>query len=102
MKKEQQEEKVAALMNAEPGSTKEKILHRIERADYTKAMFLRLPSIKAKPSGGISLVKVPIDLPDNPKEAKVWRTVTDPAEVEIHFQLDGHLPGGGSCPQWRV
>jgi hypothetical protein len=45
-------------------------------------MFLRLPSIKPKPSGGISLVKVPTDLLNNPKAAKEWRTVTDSAEVE--------------------
>jgi hypothetical protein len=45
-------------------------------------MFLRLPSIKSKPSGGISLVKVPTDLPDKPKEAKEWRTITEPDEIE--------------------
>ena len=45
-------------------------------------MFLRLPSIKPKPSGGISLVKVPTDLPNKPKEAKDWRTVTEPDEIE--------------------
>ena len=56
LKKQQRDEKVAALVNAEPGSVKEKILQRIERAEHTKAMFLRLPSIKPKPSGGISLV----------------------------------------------
>ncbi len=82
MQKEKQDELVAALINAEPGSTKEKILQRVERAAHTKAMFLRLPSIKPKPSGGISLIKVPTDLPNNPKAAKEWRTVTDPSKVE--------------------
>jgi hypothetical protein len=67
LKKQQREEKVAALVNAEPGSVKEKILQCIERAEHTKAMFLRLPSINSKPSGGISLVKVPTDLPYTPK-----------------------------------
>jgi hypothetical protein len=71
-----------ALVNAEPGSVKEKILQCIKQAEHTKAMFLRLPSIKSKPSGGISLVKVPTDLPDKPKEAKEWRTVTEPDEIE--------------------
>jgi hypothetical protein len=33
-----------------------KDFQRIERAEYTKAMFLRLPSIKSKPSEGITLV----------------------------------------------
>ncbi len=82
LKKQQRDEKVAALVNAEPGSVKEKMFQRIERVEYTKAMFLRLPSIKSKPSGGISLVKVPTDLPDKPKEAKEWRTVTEPDEIE--------------------
>ncbi len=82
LKKQQRDEKVAALVNAEPGSVKEKILQRIERAEHTKAMFLRLPSIKSKPSDGISLLKVPTDLPDTPKEAKEWGTVTDPPEIE--------------------
>jgi hypothetical protein len=45
-------------------------------------MFLRLPFIKLKPSGGISLVKVPTDLPHKPKEAKEWRTITEPDEME--------------------
>jgi hypothetical protein len=80
--KQHQDEKVAALVNAEPGSTKEKILQRVERAEHTKAMLLRLPSIKPKPSGGISLLNVLTDLPNNPKAAKEWRTVTDSAEVE--------------------
>jgi hypothetical protein len=48
--KQHQDENVAALVNAEPGSTKEKILQRVKRAEHTKAMFLRLPSIKAEPS----------------------------------------------------
>jgi hypothetical protein len=77
LKKQQRDEKVA-----EHGSVKEKIFQRIERAEYTKAMFLRLLSIKSKPSGGISLVKVPTDLPDKPKEAKEWRIVTEPDEIE--------------------
>jgi hypothetical protein len=81
-REQQRDEKVAALVNAEPGSVKEKMFRRIERAEYTKAMFLRLPSIKSKPSGGISLVKVLTDLPDKPKEAKEWRTVTEPDEIE--------------------
>jgi hypothetical protein len=73
---------VPALVNAEPGSVKEKMFQRIERAEHTKAMFLRLPSIKSKPSGGISLVKVPTDLPDKPNEAKECRTMTEPDEIE--------------------
>jgi hypothetical protein len=84
---------VAALVNAEPGSVKESIFQRIERAEHRKAMFLRLPSIKSKPSGGISLVKVRTNLPDKPKEAKEWRTFTEPDEIKqlimecqkIHF-----------------
>jgi hypothetical protein len=90
-----------ALVNAEPGSVKEKIRQRIQRAEHTKAMFLHLaPSIKSKPSGGISLVKVPTDLPDKPKEAKEWRTVTEPDEIEqlimerqkVHFGQATPMP----------
>jgi hypothetical protein len=82
LKKQQQEEQVAALINAKPGFTKEKILQRVESAEHTKAMFLQLPSIKPKPSGGISLIKVLTDIPHNPKAAKEWRTVTNPSKVE--------------------
>jgi hypothetical protein len=100
LKKQQRDKKVAALVNAEPGSVKEKMFQRIERAEHTKAMFLRLPSIKSKPSGGISLVKVPTDLPDKPKEAKEWRTVTEPDEIEqlimerqkVHFDQASPTP----------
>jgi hypothetical protein len=82
LKEQQQDEKVAALVNAEPGSTKEKILQRVKRAEHTTAMFLHLPLIKPTPSGGILLVKVPIDLLNDTKAAKEWRTIIDSAEVE--------------------
>jgi hypothetical protein len=63
-------------------------------------MFLWLPSIKPKPSGGISLIKVPIDLPADPKSAKEWKTVTDPSKVEqlimdrqkLHFSQASPTP----------
>jgi hypothetical protein len=114
-------------VNAEPGSVKEKMFQRIERAEHTKAMFLRLPSIKSKPSGGISLIKVPTNLPDKPKEAKEWRTVTEPDEIKqlimerqkssfwpslsnalcerttkINLQLDRHISRGSSRAQLRL
>jgi hypothetical protein len=61
-------------------------------------MFLRLPSIKPKPSGGISLIKVPTDLPNNPKAAKEWRTVTDPSEVEQLIMDRQRLHFGQATP----
>jgi hypothetical protein len=45
-------------------------------------MFARLPSIKPKTSSGISMIKVPVDKPSQPKEALVWKTITDATEVE--------------------
>jgi hypothetical protein len=45
-------------------------------------MFDWLPSIKPKTSSGISMVKIPVNKPDNPKEALVWKTITDATEVE--------------------
>lgn len=79
MKKQQQDKKAVALVNAEPGSTKEKILQRVKHVEHTKAIFLRLLSIKLKPSGGVSLVKVQTGLPNNPRVVKEWRTITDPS-----------------------
>jgi hypothetical protein len=63
-------------------------------------MFLCLSSIKPKPSGGISPVKVPTDLPNNPKVAKEWSTITDSADVEqlmmdqqkVHSGQATHMP----------
>jgi hypothetical protein len=82
LKKQQQEEQVSALVNAKPGSTKRKILQHVKRAEHTKAMFLLLPSIKPKPSKGISLIKVPTDLLNNPKAAEEWPSVTDTSKGE--------------------
>jgi hypothetical protein len=82
LRKAQKEDSATAISLAEPGTTKEKALQRVERAQHTKKMFARLPSIKPKTSSGISTVKIPVDKPDNPKEALVWKTITDATEVE--------------------
>jgi hypothetical protein len=82
LRKEQKDEVAKAISLPEPGTSTEKALQRVERAQHTKEMFARLRSIKAKTSSGISMVKIPVDKPNNPKEALVFITITDATEVE--------------------
>jgi hypothetical protein len=78
----QQKEELANAIATVEGMSKEKALQRVQRAQHTKEMFARLPSIKPKTSSGISMIKVPVDKPDKPKEALVWKTINDATDVE--------------------
>jgi hypothetical protein len=81
LRNEQKKELADAIATTE-GSSKEKALQRVQRAQHTKEMFARLPSIKPRTSTGISMIKVPVDKPNNPKEALIWKTITDATDVE--------------------
>jgi hypothetical protein len=78
----QQKEELANAIATVEGTSKEKALQRVQRAQHTKEMFAQLPSIKPKTSSGISMIKVPVDKPDKPKEALVWKTITNATNVE--------------------
>jgi hypothetical protein len=78
----QQKKELANAIATVEGTSKEKALQRVQRAQHTKEMFARLPSIKPKTSSGISMIKVPVDKPDKPKEALVWKTITNATDVE--------------------
>jgi hypothetical protein len=71
---------------------KKKALQHVKRAQHTKGMFACLPSIKPKISSGISMIKVPVDKPDNPKEALVWNTITDATNVKTAILSQEKLP----------
>jgi hypothetical protein len=81
LRNQQKEELTNAIATVE-GTSKEKALQRVQRAQHTKEMFARLPSIKPKTSSRISMIKAPVDKPDKLKEALVWKTITDATNVE--------------------
>jgi hypothetical protein len=74
-------EKAEALANTE-GIGAQKALERLQRAEDTKEMFRRIPSAKAKPTGGLSLITVPFEGPLRPDETRRGFPVTEPSEVE--------------------
>jgi hypothetical protein len=60
-------------------------LDRLQRGEATKEMFCRLPRAKAAPTGGLSLIKVPLSGPIRPEEQRSRLTVTEPSEIEDHL-----------------
>jgi hypothetical protein len=52
LRKAQKEDSATAISLAEPGTTKEKALQRVERAQHTKEMFARLQASNQKPPAG--------------------------------------------------
>jgi hypothetical protein len=52
----------------------------------SKEMFRRVPSAWAIPSGGICMIKVPVDPNADPKAAStVFKSIVEPVEVETHI-----------------
>jgi hypothetical protein len=78
----EQKKELADTIATTEGTSKERTLQRVQHAQHTKEIFARLPSIKPKTSSGISMIKVPVDKPNQPKEALVWKTITNATEVE--------------------
>ena len=62
-----------------------KALARIQRAEATKEMFQRLPRSKPRPTGGLSLIKIPFSGPLEPDASRKGIAVTEPADVEEHL-----------------
>jgi hypothetical protein len=82
LRKTREEERLAAFKLANITQNPEKLEHQFYRALETKEMFRRLPSIKPRSSGGLSMVKIPDPETENPKTATQWTTITDPVQVE--------------------
>lgn len=92
-----------------PAPLKEKAFQQVKRAQQSKEMFSRLPSIKPKTSSRISMVKIPVNKPNNPAEALFWKIVTDATKVEsatlelqqLHFRQAKATPFP-CCPLTQV
>jgi hypothetical protein len=59
-----------------------KALARIQRAEATKEMFQRLPRSKPRPTGGLSLIKIPLSGPLVPEAVRQGIAVTEPIDIE--------------------
>jgi exonuclease III len=82
LRKTREDERLAAFQMANSTQDPNKLEHLFIRAQETKEMFRRLPSIKPKSSGGLSMVKIPDPETADPKTATKWTTITDPLLVE--------------------
>jgi hypothetical protein len=82
LRKTREDERLAAFQLANSKQDPKKVEHQFFRALETKEMFRRLPSIKPKSTGGLSMVKIPDPETDNPKTATKWTTITDSLLVE--------------------
>jgi hypothetical protein len=82
LRKTREDERLAAFKLANPDQNPAKLVHQFFRALETKEMFRRLPSMKPKSTGGLSMVKIPGPETANPKTAENWTTITDPIQVE--------------------
>ena len=100
LRKTRADERLPAFKLANPNQDPKKLEHQFSRALATKEMFRRLPSIKPKSTGGLSMVKIPHPETDNPKTAKNWTTVTDPLLVEqkILARNQRHFGQAASTP----
>jgi exonuclease III len=84
LKEQHQSNKADALARSDDTSS-QKVLTRLQRAATTKEMFRRLPSLKAAPTGGLSLIKIPFQGPLQPENPRPGLTVTEPSEIEHHL-----------------
>jgi len=82
LRKTREEERLAAFQLANPTQNPDQLEHKFRRALETKEMFRRLPSIKPRSTGGLTMVKIPDPEHANPKTATKWTTITDPLLVE--------------------
>jgi hypothetical protein len=73
LRNKQKKELADAIATTE-GTSREKTLQHVQRAQHTEEMFAQLP--------GISMIKVPVNKPSHPEEALVWKTITNATEVE--------------------
>ena len=81
--KEHQETRIVAKQLANPSSDPESMAKIIRNRDAIRRMWRRIPSSKTKSSGGISMIKVPLDPHADPKHPDtVFRSVVDPVEME--------------------
>jgi hypothetical protein len=82
LRKTCEDERLSAFKLANPDQNPAKLEHQFFRALETKEMFHRLPSIKPKSTGGLSMVKIPDSETANSKTAENWTTITDPIQVK--------------------
>ena len=98
LRKTRDDDRLAAFKLANPNQKPEKLEHQFFRAIETKEMLRRLPSIKPKSSGGLTMVKIPNPETDNPKTATAWTTITDPVLVEQKILARNQRHFGQAAP----
>ena len=86
---------------ANPKKSPEKIEKVFLNTLASKEMFSRVPSARSVASNGITMIKIPIDPKDDPKDPRTkFQSIADPAEVEklilernrLHFSQAKETP----------
>ncbi len=86
LRKSRQQEKIKALQMANPTKPPDKVEKVYKNTLASKEMFRRVPSARPVASGGISMIKVPVDPSADPKAPGTeFRSIVDPSEVEQHI-----------------
>ena len=81
-----QKDKIRALQMANPSKPPSKVEKVFLNTLASKEMFRRVPSARPTTSGGISMIKVPVDPTADPKDPNTtFQAIVDPVEVERHI-----------------
>jgi hypothetical protein len=81
-----------ALQMASPDKRPEKVEKVFLNTFASKEMFRQVPSACATLSGGICMIKVPVDPNADPKAAStVFKSIVEPLEAETHILHQNQL-----------
>ena len=85
-RKEYAQEKILALQLANPKKSPASIEKSFINAQASKELYRKVPSARPASSGGISMIKIPIDPSADPKHPDTtFQSIVDPLEVENHI-----------------
>lgn len=74
------------------GERKKCAMHcNLQEAQETKIMFFKLNKVqKLTAEYGIHVIKIPINKPDQPKQAKQWKTIDNPEDITKYIIQQNH------------
>jgi hypothetical protein len=77
------QDRIKALQLASPKKPPDLIEKSFHGVQASKELFKKVPSARPRNSGGISMIKVPIDPNADPKDSStIFKSIVDPVEIE--------------------
>ena len=87
-----QQDKIIALQMANPRKNPEQVQKVFLNTLASKEMFRRVPTARPAFSGGISMIKIPVDSSADPKDPNTeFKAIVDPSKVEKHILLRNQI-----------